>query len=501
MSLRINNITKTFGDVIANYMVNFELQDGEIHALLGENGAGKSTLMNIISGIYQADSGKILINENEVTINNSKDSIDLGISMIHQHFTLIDKMTVLENLMLGQVGEIFVSKEKYRKKFKEIIDKYSLEIDLNKYIYELSMGEKQIVEIIKVLSRNPQTMIFDEPTTVLTPQEVSKLFVIMRRLRDLGFSIIFISHKLDEVTEICDKVTILRKGSTVKTVNVAETSSKELIDLMVGKKTDLKIERTERIYGNDVLLSVKNITVKDPVENLNKISDFSFKVYKGEILGVAGISGHGQKELCESLTGIIPVQEGSITIDNEEITNLSVKKILKSGIQMSFVPEDRLGMGLVGNMDIVDNLMLREYYNQGIFLKKKGATDKANKIVNDLAVVTSGINDPIKNMSGGNIQKVLLGRELELRPKVLITAYPVRGLDINTTHKIYDLLNEQKASGVGVVYVAEDLDSLIALSDRVMVMHQGKNMGIFDAATITKEDIGVMMVGGRYEKN
>lgn len=491
--ISMKNIVKTFGQVVANNNVNFSVSKGEIHALLGENGAGKSTLMNMLSGIYLPDSGSIFIEGKEVQFSAPKDSIAAGVGMVHQHFKLIDVMTAEENVILGGKG-IFFRKNESRK-IAALAQQFALDVDLHKKVADMSVGEKQNLEILKVLYRGARILILDEPTAVLTPQETQKLFAIMRKMKQEGCAVIFISHKMNEVMEVTDKITVLRKGETIQTLDTADTTPKELTDLMVGRAVDLTIQRVEQPAGPE-LMQVQGLTVLKR-EGTPALRDVSFAMRGGEILSVAGIAGSGQKELCEALAGLQKVDSGQILFKGENIVGKNPKEIRRRGISMSFVPEDRLGMGLVGGMDIVHNLLLKQYQDQkGFFLNKKPAVEKAEAIKDKLEISTPGINNyPVKNMSGGNIQKVLLGRELDSQPEVLITAYPVRGLDINTCHKIYDLLNEEKKKGVAVLFIAEDLDVLLALSDRILVLANGEITGVVDAKTATKEEIGLMMLG------
>lgn len=496
--IEMKNITKCFGKVVANNNINLEVHGGEIHALLGENGAGKSTLMNMLSGVYTPDSGSIFIHGVEKKFTSPKDAISSGIGMIYQHFKLVETMTAVENIMLGQKGKLFLDKKKNVKKIKEIIDKFGLEVNLDKNVYDMSVGEKQNLEILKVLYRGANILILDEPTAVFTPQESEKLFRIMDKMRIEGCGVIFITHKMDEVMAMADRITVLRKGETIKTVNKVDSSPKELTELMVGRSVDLSIRKIESNKGEKILKIEKLKVINE--EKLEVIKDISFSVSSGEILGVAGIAGSGQKELCEAIAGIQKVQSGEIYFQGENIVGKNAREIITKGISMSFIPEDRLGMGLVGSMDMVDNLLLKAYQNQkGLFVKRKPVAEKAENMVKKLEIKTPSINYPIRYLSGGNIQKILLGRELSLYPKLLIMAYPVRGLDINTCYTIYDLINEEKEKGNSVMYIGEDLDVLIELCDRIMVMYNGEVTGIVDTKNITKEDIGMLMVGNKIE--
>ena len=497
--IKIENLTKTFGSVIANNNVSLEVRKGEIHALLGENGSGKSTLMNMLSGIYTPDSGSIYIKGNKVSFKNPKDSMALGIGMIHQHFKLVEVLTAKENIIAGQKGSFFVGSKKLSSKIREISEKYGLVVEPDKKIYNMSVGEKQTVEILKVLYRGAEILILDEPTAVLTPQETESLFKILRKMKQAGCSIIIITHKLNEVMEISDRITVLRKGETFGTVNREDTNASELTNLMVGRAVDLSINRVER-KNNSTILKVNNLTVVDE-ENVKSLNGISFTLASGEILGVAGVAGSGQKELCESIAGLYPVQTGSIEYKEENIVGKNPRDIIKMGISMSFIPEDRLGMGLIASMGMVDNMILKEYQNQkGLFVEKKTAKNLSQKLIKKLDINTPGVYHPVRQLSGGNIQKVLLGREIESNPHLLITAYPVRGLDINASYTIYDLLNEQKEKGVGILYIGEDLDVLIELCDRIMVLCNGEITGIVDADKVSKEQLGLMMAGQKIEE-
>ncbi len=497
--IKIDNLTKTFGPVVANNNVCLEVKKGEIHALLGENGSGKSTLMNMLSGIYTPDSGSIHIKGKQVTFKTPKDSMAIGIGMIHQHFKLVEVLSARDNIIAGQKESFFIGNKQLSQKIKNISEKYGLAVDLNKKVYNMSVGEKQTVEILKVIYRGAEILILDEPTAVLTPQETEGLFNILRKMKQSGCSVIIITHKLNEVMEISDRITVLRKGETVGTVNKEDTSATELTNLMVGKAVDLSINRVES-KKNKYILDINNLTVVDD-ENVKALDAINFSLSTGEILGVAGVAGSGQKELCEAIAGLYPIASGSIEYKGENIVGKNPRDIIKMGISMSFIPEDRLGMGLVASMGMVDNLILKEYQNQkGVFIEKKTARNLAQKLINKLEISTPGINHPVRQLSGGNIQKVLLGREIESNPDLLITAYPVRGLDINASYTIYDLLNEQKEKGVGILYIGEDLDVLIELCDRIMVICNGRITGIVNASKVTKEQLGLMMAGEHMDK-
>lgn len=504
VAIRLEHITKTFGSVVANQDVSLELCRGEILSLLGENGSGKTTLMNMISGIYFPDAGAIYVNGQQVTIRSPKDSIALGIGMIHQHFKLVDVLTAGENIVLGLRESGKFDKKAINARVKEISEKYGFDIDPDKKIYDMSVSEKQTVEIIKVLYRGADILILDEPTAVLTPQETEKLFDVLRAMRDDGKAIIIITHKLQEVLELSDKVAVLRKGQYIGTVDTSDATAQSLTDMMVGQATTLNIDRPEPVNPQK-RLTVANLTVLDE-NHIPKLDHVSFDAYSGEILGIAGISGCGQKELLEAIAGLQKAEQGSVVYydgdDTKELLGRSALDIRNLGVRLSFVPEDRLGMGLVGNMDMAGNMMLRSY-RRGRFglADRKSPEQLAQKVMDELEVVTPSIQTPVRRMSGGNVQKVLVGREIASEPKLLMTAYAVRGLDINTSYTIYHLLNEQKKQGVAVIYVGEDLDVLLELCDRILVLCGGKVSGILDGRSATKEQVGMMMtkLGGEAE--
>ena len=504
VAIRLEHITKRFGSVVANQDVSLEVCRGEILSLLGENGSGKTTLMNMISGIYFPDEGTIRVNGKEVTIRSPKDSIALGIGMIHQHFKLVDVLSAGENIVLGLRESGKFDRKAIHARVREIAGRYGFEIDPDKKIYDMSVSEKQTVEIIKVLYRGADILILDEPTAVLTPQETEKLFDVLRAMRADGKAIIIITHKLQEVLELSDRVAVLRKGQYIGTVETKDATAQSLTDMMVGQATALNIERPKPV--NPVKrLEVKDLTVMDE-NHLAKLDHVSFEAYSGEILGIAGISGCGQKELLEAIAGLQKMENGSIVYYDEngpqELVGKSAMEIRNLGVRLSFVPEDRLGMGLVGNMDMAGNMMLRSF-KRGKFglADRKSPEQLAQKVMDELEVVTPSIQTPVRRMSGGNVQTVLVGREIASNPKLLMTAYAVRGLDINTSYTIYHLLNEQKEKGVAVIYVGEDLDVLLELCDRILVLCGGKVSGVLDGRTATKDQVGMMMtkLGGETE--
>ncbi len=577
IALEMRGVSKYFGSVVANKNVNLKVYKGEILAVLGENGSGKTTLMNMISGIYFPDEGQTFVDGEEAVIRSPQDAFAYKIGMIHQHFKLVDVFTAAQNIVLGVKNEPKPVDDKknafskffakigrkmesglYKKKevaaqVKEIADKYGFEIDPNKKIYNMSVSEKQTVEIVKVLYRGASVLILDEPTAVLTPQETEKLFAVLRKMKEDGKSIIIITHKLNEVLAVSDRVAILRKGESVGEIATKDADENKLTELMVGKKVALNIERSTPENCED-RLEIKGLNVKSH-DGVKVLDNVSFTAKSGEILGIAGIAGSGQKELLEAIAGLQKLESGDMIFHNpkkdkpvtffhkdlhrvkelakegafryengetvdftgktdkeikelvnagkvlfkeDEIIDLKDKtplQIRELGIRLSFVPEDRLGMGLVGNMDIVDNMMLRSYRKgNSVFLDRSKPGKLADEIIEELEVVTPSAHTPVRRLSGGNVQKVLVGREIASAPKVLMAAYPVRGLDINSSYTIYNLLNKQKENGAAVIFVGEDLDVLIELCDRILVIGSGKVTGVVDGRTANKSEIGLLMV-------
>ena len=494
----MTNITKTFGSVVANHKVSMDIRRGEILSLLGENGSGKTTLMNMLSGIYYPDAGQIFVDGREVSIRSPKDAFDLGIGMIHQHFKLVDVFTAAENVILGLPEQGRINRKAIAQKVQAICDRYGFEIDPNQKVYDMTVSQKQTLEIVKVLYRGANVLILDEPTAVLTPQETEKLFAVIRNMKADGKAIVIITHKLHEVLAVSDRVAIVRKGEYVGDVPTSEATELSLTEMMVGKKVALNIDRPDPV-DPQLRLSVRNLNCFNK-EGVQVLHDVNFDVYSGEILGIAGISGCGQKELLESIAGLQP-DEGGTSIEyfpreggSVQLKNCTPRQIRDHGIALSFVPEDRLGMGLVSSMGMADNMMLKDYNNgHSFFTDRRKPRKLAARIKEDLDVQTPDLITPVSKLSGGNVQKVLVGREIAASPTVLMTAYAVRGLDINTSYTIYRLLNEQKKKGVAVIYVGEDLDVLMELCDRIMVMCSGHVNGILDGRTATKEEVGLRM--------
>ena len=507
-AVRLEHVTKTFGPVVANKDVSLGVRRGEILALLGENGSGKTTLMNMIAGIYFPDEGEIYVGDKAATIRSPRDALDLGIGMIHQHFKLVDVFSATENIALSMgSGEKFDLK-KVHDKARAICEKYEFALDLDQKVYEMSVSQKQTLEIVKVLYRGADILILDEPTAVLTPQETDKLFAVMRNMKADGKSLIIITHKLHEVLDVSDRVAVLRKGEYIGDVLTKDADQQSLTDMMVGHSVALNINRPTPVNVTP-RLKVEGLTVYDEL-GVKRLDNVTFDVNAGEVLGIAGIAGSGQRELLESIAGLYPVTSGTVTYispeTNEEknLVGMDPMDIRKNGVAMSFVPEDRLGMGLVGSMGMTGNMMLRSWRKgKSIFLDRKDPEALAQRIWQELEVVTPSTAFPVRRMSGGNVQKVLVGREIAQQPSVLMTAYAVRGLDINTSYTIYNLLTEQKMKGVAVVYVGEDLDVLLELCDRIVVLCGGKVSGVVDGRKTNKLEVGALMThveGGKADE-
>ena len=502
-AVQMRNITKRFGTKVANDRVWLDIYKGEILALLGENGSGKTTLMNMLAGIYFPDEGQIFVDGKETVIRSPRDAFALGIGMIHQHFKLVDVLTAAENIVLGLKEPGRLDMNKVTKKVQEICDTYGFDVDPNQNIYNMSVSQKQTVEIVKVLYRGADILILDEPTAVLTPQETEKLFAVLRNMRDAGKAIVIITHKMHEVEDLSDRVAVLRQGQFVGDMLTKNTNAQEMTNMMVGHAVTLNIHRPEPVNPKP-RIQVEGLTVRS-IDGIVKLDDVSFTANSGEILGIAGISGCGQKELLEAIAGLQRTEKGTVTYleddgSREELLGKDPLEIASMGVTLSFVPEDRLGMGLVGNMDLTDNMMLRSFrMGHSFFTDRKRPRKLAQKVVDELEVVTPSVSTPVRRLSGGNVQKVLVGREIASAPTVLLTAYAVRGLDINSSYAIYDLVTKQKERGVAVVFVGEDLDVLLELCDRILVLCSGKVSGVVEHPTpADKSRVGMMMtkVGG-----
>jgi len=501
--VEMRNITKHFPGVLANDHINFEVKAGEVHALLGENGAGKTTLMNILYGLYQPDEGEIYIKGEKVEIRSPKDAIELGIGMVHQHFMLVDVFSVVENIVLGlKELNIVIPVEEVAKQLEEYGERYGLKIDPSAKIWQLSAGEKQRVEIIKALYRGADILILDEPTSVLAQSEVKPFFEMLRKMVAEGKSIIFITHKLEEVMAVSDRVTVLRKGKVVGTLKTSETNERELARMMVGREVIFRLEKKPVKRGKPVLEVVNLRALND--KGVEALKGVSFKVYEGEIFGIAGVAGNGQKELIEVVTGLRKATAGKVYIMGEDVTNKPPRVILKKNV--AHIPEERIEMGIVPNMNISENLILKyyneppfvkEFYNEKlrIVLNEEEIEKFSNRLVKEYEIMTPSIKTPAKLLSGGNIQRLILARELSSNPSLIIAAHPTYGLDVGATEYIRKLLLKEREKGAAILLVSEDLEEIMSLSDRIAVIFAGEFVGIVKAEEANIEDIGLMMAG------
>jgi len=492
----MRDITKTFPGVLANDRVNFEVRAGEVHALLGENGAGKTTLMNILYGLYQPDSGEIWIKGKRVQIRSPRDAIALGIGMVHQHFKLVLPHTVAENVALGLKGTPFWSPARVvGKKLRELSERYGLPVDPERRVWELSAGEQQRVEILKALIRGAEVLILDEPTSVLTPQEVHELFKVLGRMKAEGHGIIFISHKLDEVLSVADRITVMRRGRVVGTVLAKEATKEELARMMVGREVVFRLTKNVCRPG-EAALRVEDLYARND-RGLLALKGVTFHVCRGEILGIAGIAGNGQRELVEVLAGLRRAERGKVFLLGKEVTNRSPR--LLSDLGCAHVPEERIRMGIVPALSVEENLVLKKHHRppfcRGLFLNLRAVRTFAAKAVEEYGIMTPSLRTPAKLLSGGNIQRLILARELSGSPAVVIAAHPTYGLDVGATEQIRQLLLRERDAGAAVLLVSEDLEEIMELSDRIAVMFRGEIMGIIPAAEATLEEIGLMMAG------
>ncbi len=489
-------ITKRFPGVLANDHIDFDVKAGEIHALLGENGAGKTTLMSILFGLYQADEGEIYVRGQRVHLRSPRDAIDLGIGMVHQHFMLVEPHTVAENITLGlKRPRFFLDLAGTERHITELSKQYGLRVDPRARIWQLSVGEQQRVEILKMLYRGADILILDEPTAVLTPQEVEELFATLRRMAREGQAVIFISHKLDEVMAISDRVTVLRHGKVVASVKTAETDKETLARMMVGREVLFQMEKKPVALGQ-VVLQVQELEALND-KGLPALKGISFTIREGEILGVAGVAGNGQRELAEVITGLRKATGGRITISGCDMTNCSPREVIRQ--QVSHVPEDRLGMGLVSNLAVSDNLILKSYGEpplaKGPFLDRLSIRNFVARLIEAFHIATPTQETPVRLLSGGNLQRTILARELSIGPRLMVAVHPTRGLDIGATESVRNLLLKQREKGVAILLISEDLEELLALSDRIAVMYEGEIMGIIPAEGANIEEIGLMMAG------
>jgi ABC-type uncharacterized transport system ATPase subunit len=494
LAVRMRGICKRFAGVVANDHVNLEVRAGEIHALLGENGAGKSTLMNILSGLYRADAGEIFIHGKRVDIRSPRRAIELGIGMVHQHFMLVEMHTVAENITLGlNKPRFLLNLRQIEREIGQISERYGLQVDPRAYIWQLSVGEQQRVEILKMLYRGVDILILDEPTAVLTPQEADELFATLRQMASEGRSVIFISHKLDEVMHIADRITVLRGGKVAATLDRASTDKRELARLMVGREVLFNLAKTPFKPG-EVVLEVRNVHALSD-RGMPALKDVSFTIRRGEILGVAGVAGNGQRELAEVITGLRKVTRGEIIIRNQNMTNASPRKVIDE--KVSHVPEDRLGMGLIPNLPVSDNAILKGYLHpplsRGPFLDGVSIRSFVQKLIDSFDVATPSQDIPIKLLSGGNLQKTLLAREISVGPELMVAVHPTRGLDVGATEFVQRMLLKQRDDGLAILLISEDLDELLALSDRIAVMYGGQIRAIVNAAEADIAEIGLMM--------
>jgi simple sugar transport system ATP-binding protein len=501
--LQLKGITKRFPGVLANDHIDLSLNKGEILALLGENGAGKTTLMNILYGLYQPDEGEILVDGKTIAVHSPTDAINAGIGMVHQHFMLIPVFTVTENVMLGsepvKTGG-FLDRAMTASRIMELSSQYNLEVDPNDYVKDLPVGVQQRVEIIKLLYRNAEILIFDEPTAVLTPQEADELFRIMKELTKQGKSIIFITHKLREVLEIADRIMVIRRGAVVGEADPKVANRNELAEMMVGRAVNLVVEKSIKVPGN-VVLQVNDLTVTD-VFNQVVIDHVTFDVHAGQVLGIAGVQGNGQTELVEVITGLRKMLSGKVTFEGVDISNASPRKITEIG--SAHVPEDRLADGLVLPFPVAENLVLCTYYQEpfskGIRLQFDKILENSEKLVSDFDIRTPSSLTPVGNLSGGNQQKVIIARELSRPIKLLVASQPTRGLDVGSIEYIHKRIIQKRDEGCAVLLVSPELDEIIELSDRIAVMYRGKIIAIVNASEVSKETLGLLMAGIVPEK-
>jgi ABC-type uncharacterized transport system ATPase subunit len=499
--LELKGVTKRFPGVLANDRVDFDVRTGEVHALLGENGAGKSTLMKVLYGMYAPDEGEIWINGNQASISSPTDAIEKGIGMIHQHFMLVESLTVAENVALGLPSSRgpLTDLDRVSKRILELADVYGLRVDPDAYIWQLAVGQKQRVEILKALYRGAALLILDEPTAVLTPQEVDEFFVTLRQMTKDGHSIIFISHKLHEVLDICDRVTVLRDGKRVDSCDIEGCTKASLAQMMVGREVTMKPYRVELEPG-DARLVVRNLHALSNRET-PALRGTDLAVHSGEILGLAGVSGNGQSELAEVITGLRPLTEGEVFLEGKDIAGL--KPGQRTELGMAYIPEERMKDGMIQEFSVAENMILRDHqaepFSKRGFLFLRIIAEYADRLIRKFQIKTPSRDTMVKSLSGGNIQKAVVARELSRNPQVLIAAQPTRGVDIGATEYIHSLLLEQRQEGLAILLVSEDLDEIMALSDRIAVIYEGYIMGIVDGAVATPEQLGLLMAGVREE--
>lgn len=495
----MRGIVKRFPGVVANDGVNLTVYRGEIHGLLGENGAGKTTLMNVLYGLYQPDEGEIIFEGKKVRFKSPKDAIEAGIGMVHQHFMLVRRMNVLQNIVLGYrtPKDPLIDEGWVKEKINELSRTYGIGVDADEVVANLSVGEEQRVEILKALFRNVKLLILDEPTAVLTPQEVKNLFSALKAMTDKGLTVIFITHKLKEALSVTDRITVLRRGKNVGTIETSKTDERELARMMVGREVVMEIRKPKVELGEEVL-KVEDLWVEDD-RGLMALKGISFSIRKGEILGIAGVSGNGQKELEEAIAGLRKPRKGKIILNGRDITNLSVEGYTASGI--ACIPEDRIGVGLAPSLSVAENLMLRDFRNfrRGFTLDFKAMEERAKKLVEEFAIKTPSLDVPASTLSGGNIQRLILARELSRNPKLLIASQPSRGLDIAGIEYVRQRLIDAAKSGSAILLISEDLDEILQLSDTIAVIYEGELKGIIPREKADIEEIGYLMAGGTLE--
>ena len=497
LAIELVDVWKRFPGVVANAGANLSVKKGTIHAVLGENGAGKSTLMNILSGVYRPDEGQVLINGEQHWFHSPSDALASGIGMVHQEFRLVPSFTVAENIVLG-ASEKIIRRSLIEKEVEQIAQQFGLAIDPTRPVWQLSMGERQRVEILKTLWRKAQILILDEPTAVLTPAEADELGNVLRKIAEDGRTVVFISHKLHEVTAFCDEATVLRGGKTVASaLKVEEVNESDLAGLMVGSSPMIS-ERPPYQEPGEAMLIIEGLGTLDD-RFLPAVKDLNLAIKSGEIVGIAGVSGNGQREMAQAIAGLRPITSGKVTISDEDLTNAPPSERFAAGL--GYVPEDRLGVGLAPRLTVTENAILRCYRSlrKSIFLVSEQAVNYCNEIIDRFGVRTGPIDEPIAGLSGGNLQRLLVGRELSGNPKVVLAAQPTRGLDVQGVKAIQDLLIAERAEGVAVLLISEDLDELLTLSDRLLVMHEGEIIKEFDPTTAHRHEIGAAMAGKRDE--
>jgi general nucleoside transport system ATP-binding protein len=495
--VEMREIVKRFPGVLANNGINLEVRRGEVHALLGENGAGKTTLMNILSGLYQPDNGEIRVEGELKSFRSTRDAIQAGIGMVHQHFSLVDVFTVAENVIIGlDRPRLKLNTSEVEEVLLEMGQKYGLQVDPRAKIWQLSVGEQQRVEILKMLYRDAQLLILDEPTAVLAPQEAKELAKTLRQMVSTGRSVLYISHKLREVLEVADRITVLNSGQNVATIPASDIDEKQLTQLMVGGVPVQISEKARESQPQRVILDIADLWVRGDRGN-QALQGFTLQIREGEILGLAGIAGNGQRELAEAIVGLRDVQSGKICMESQEITNQAPQRLIQAGL--SLIPENRMEMGLISELGLYDNAILKNYrqppISRGQFLDTGQIRAYAEKLVQEFSIRVADLNEPVWKLSGGNLQRLLLGREISAKPRILVAANPTRGLDIQAAMEIRRMLLEQRGEGASILLISEDLDELLSISDRIAVIYGGQIIGAMDCAEANIEELGLLMMG------